>query len=213
MRHASFALAAILGAALAIPAQAQDVDWSGFYAGFGAGYSFTDSNAEFIDSGLSSIEIPSEIDGFLAGGQVGANVQLGVVVLGVEASASIANISSTFEDPLVPPETVTSTSDARAALLARAGVSLGTVLPYVTAGVAAARVTTSSTAGGADDEGIFTGLAYGAGIEVALDDSWSVRGQYLHTELGGDNFHEGEVYETSISPSSDTFTFAVNYRF
>lgn len=212
MNVISAASAAVIVSLIAAPAYAQDHDWSGFYIGGNAGYTITDSNTEFVDPTFPAI--PSDQSGLHGGLQVGANFQTGVIVLGVEAAASIGDISATIDDPLLgPPNTVTAGSDYQAALLGRVGVGFGNLLPYVTAGVVAAHVHTSASAGGADDDGMFLGLGYGAGLEVALDDNWSIRGQYLHTDLSGENFNVGDPWETSSSLSSDTVTFGVNYSF
>jgi outer membrane immunogenic protein len=214
MNRLSAISVAVVATLIAAPAYAQDHDWSGFYIGGNVGYTVTDSNTEFVNPQLAAFTIPSDQSGFHGGLQVGANFQTGVIVLGVEAAASIGDIGATFDDPLSPPpDTVTAGSDYQAALLGRAGIGVGNLLPYVTAGVVAAHVHTSATAGGADDDGMFFGLGYGAGIEVALDDNWSIRGQYLHTDLSGENFNQGLGWETSSSLSSDTITFGVNYSF
>ncbi len=222
MKVGYLAAAALAGAVFSFPAQAQDMDWSGVYLGGTVGYTVTESNAEFVDPALSTFSIPSGQSGLLGGIQAGANFQAGIVVLGVEAGASIGNISATYDDPLLgSPETVTSGSDFQGSLLGRAGLGIGNFLPYVTGGVAVAHVYTTATSPDADDDGMFAGLAYGAGIEVALDDNWSLRGQYLHTDLSGANFNIGKTiagpgspsYETSAAPSSDTFTLGVNFRF
>ncbi len=218
MKLEYLAVAAIAGAIFAQPALAQDFDWSGFYLGGTVGYTVTDSNAEFTTAPFDTLAIPSGQKGLLGGIQAGANFQTGVVVLGVEAGATVGKIEATYADPAISlgapaGSTVTSGSDFQGSLLARAGLGIGNFLPYVTGGVAVAHVYTTATAGNADDDGMFAGLAYGAGVEFALDDNWSLRGQYLHTALSGPNFNAGELWENSASPSSDTVTFGVNFRF
>jgi outer membrane immunogenic protein len=209
MNKLSVVSVAIAAFMLAVPAYAQDHDWSGFYFGGNAGYTLTDSHTEFLDTNLPAI--PSDQSGFHGGLQVGANFQTGNVVFGVEAGASFGDIGATIDNPLTTG-TVTAGSDYQTHLLGRAGVGFGNLLPYVSAGVVAAHVHTSASAGGADDDGMFFGLGYGAGLEIALDDNWSFRGQYLHTELSGENFNPGP-FETSSHLSSDTITFGVNYSF
>ncbi|MEP7240107.1 MAG: outer membrane beta-barrel protein [Devosia sp.] len=221
MDFRTFAVVTVLASFPATAAFAQDagdVDWSGFYVGGNAGYSVTDGNAVFINSPLTTIAIPSGQQGLLGGIQAGANFQAGSIVLGIEGNATVSTISSTYADPLIGMgapigSTVTSGSDYQGALLVRGGLGIGNFLPYVTAGAAFAHVYSTATAGGADDDGLFTGYAYGAGVEVAFDDNWSLNARYLHTELTGPNFNAGLPYETSAAPSSNTLTVGMNVRF
>ena len=208
-----FLACAALGALTLLPtapALAQEMDWSGFYLGVTGGYDVTDSHSEYVLAPAPAI--PSIQQGMLGGVSAGANLQNGIVVLGVEATAAIGNVSATFANPLGVSDDVTAGSDFQALLLGRAGVAVGNVLPYLTAGLAVAHAY-STTPSGADDDGFFAGAAYGAGIEIALDDNWSVKGQYLHSNMTGGNFHIGQTYETNSALSSDTFMLGVNFRF
>ena len=71
----------------------------------------------------------------------------------------------------------------------------------------------SATAGGADDSGIATGWALGAGINLALDDNWSTSLQYLHTDLSGPTLNADEFYATNSHPASDSVSAGINYKF
>jgi len=195
-----------------MPAGAEEMDWSGFYVGVMAGYNSTDSQSAYVNAPLTAFTIPSTQQGAVGGVSIGANFQTGVVVLGAEATAAIGGVSATFANPTGMVDDVTTGSDFQALLLGRAGIGVGNVLPYLTAGLAVAHAY-STTVSGANADGMFGGVAYGVGLEVALDDNWSVKGQYLRTNLSGANFHSGKLWETRSAPSSDTFMVGVNFRF
>ncbi len=151
---------------------------------------------------------------------VGYNQQVGNFVLGVEGGVNAGDIGATFADPLIgfpggpaAGNTVTAGSDYSGQLLVKGGFALGNIMPYLVGGVAAAHIHTSATAGGADDDGIFTGWAAGAGVQLALDDNWSTDVQYLHTALTGPDFNVGKTYETSSSPDSDSVRMGIDYKF
>lgn len=211
-RYLVCAIVGTLTFASSVPASAQDTDWTGFYLGVSAGYNATDSSSEYVDPALSAYTIPSSQRGAFGGLTVGANYQNGTMVLGVEATALLGDISATFANPLGIDDDVTVGSDFQALLLGRVGVTVGNVLPYLTAGGAVAHAY-SKTESGANDSGTFAGIAYGAGVEVALEDNWSLKAQYLHSNLTGDNFHVGQPWETHSELSSDTVMVGVNFRF
>jgi outer membrane immunogenic protein len=71
-------------------------NWTGIYVGGHAGYGWAKvkGNDEFGDPGSG------DLDGFIGGGQVGANYQIGNVVLGVEGEYSYSDVKK--EISLVP---------------------------------------------------------------------------------------------------------------
>jgi outer membrane immunogenic protein len=232
------AIAAAVLAVSAPAAMAQDFgysdayDWSGVYAGASVGVASTDPHSRFVSSGttpvigdvFSSIPIKSNPNGLIGGFQVGINQQFGNFVVGAEAELGTGNVTATFADPLighypvapgapVAGDSVTSTSDLNGSLLLRAGLGVGRFLPYVAAGITAAHVSTTATAGGADDSALFGGWAVGGGVEMMVADNWSVRAQYLHSQLSGRNFSVGQPFENSSHPVTDSVTLGVNYKF
>jgi outer membrane immunogenic protein len=232
MELRSIAVAAALLACGTAGAAAQDIgfDWTGGYVGGSLAYTTSNSNAAFVPtSPYASVPIKSLPKGFSGAIQGGINQQMGNIVLGVEGDISVGSISTTMPDPLIAfsggamksSSTVTATSDIQASLRGRFGVAIGNFLPYATAGVALAHLKTSATnslnpplvGSPLADEGIGYGWTVGLGAEYAIDENWSVRGQYLHTDITAPNFYVGENYENSAHPVSDTFALGVNYRF
>lgn len=74
-------------------------DWTGFYLGVHGGYGWGESEADWIgtgtQSGLNGFGFSVDVDGPVFGGQVGADYDLGGLVVGVAADASWSGIDGT----------------------------------------------------------------------------------------------------------------------
>lgn len=196
--------------------------WTGLYVGAHAGWGQAD-----FDFHTSVTTTPNQkSDSWFGGGQVGYSLQRGNFVLGVEADLSFGDLQDSVNDG----NYITQDTDIKAFGSARArfGYSLGRVLPYVTGGLGWAHVTAGehcppgvqfghcSRVGAydADDTQTYFGWALGGGVEIALDQNWSVKAEYLHMDLGSEWFN----LAPSASPRApdlemDTFKVGVNYRF
>lgn len=227
--------AVVLGAAaLAMPAMAADFvepavapvevpaathDWSGLYVGVVAGYTSASSDTAYDNPALSAYDVSSTAEGFGFGVTAGANFVLdSSLVVGIEGDLSVTDITGTFDDELAnltPPtgQTVTTTTDYAGTLRGRVGVAIDNWLPYATAGVAFAHTITTATDGDLEDDATMYGLIAGVGIEVALDESLSLKAEYLHTELQDNTWYEGEVYSSTGGVSSDTIRVGLNFAF
>lgn len=83
--------------AVASAAQAGGYNWSGLYLGAHGGYGWADTDYPGQPAYPSGPPRPN-LEGGLVGGQVGYNVQLTNVVLGVEADYSFTQMSDTTRD-------------------------------------------------------------------------------------------------------------------
>ena len=127
--------------------------------------------------------------------------QFGNVVLGIEANAGTLfydkSHSAYFENLTIPGSFTTMKQSVRADwvanLLARAGWGEDRWLAFVTGGLAMTRLEMDySLADGtgwdarsrSSEHEIRLGLTLGLGGEYALDENWSIRGQYLYTNFG-----------------------------
>ena len=249
MRKLLTRLLATVAVGLASPAMAQGVyNWTGFYAGAHAGYgwgsegghAFTDYPPGAFTAAFAVGQVPrfvgADPEGFVGGGHIGYNWQLGPRgVIGVEADLSAANIrgagSYAFVHPAVPTFTSVSQSlNWLATVRARAGVTFDRLLVYATAGVAFGEVessflltapTLASTIGGQSSETQF-GWTAGIGAEYAFLGNWSARLQWLYYDLGdtvasGPQVTGGVAFPFGLISTAETrghiVTFGVSYRF
>ncbi len=233
---ASFALLASIGGAVAadMPVKAPiavPFSWTGFYIGVNAGYSWgrvrdnldaTSSVRERIfrtaDATLISdvtVAGPSfalggrtEVDGWVAGGQIGYNWQANRFVFGIELDiqATGQDGSSSFCSTaacgvgsvlVVASHELNWFGTARL----RAGFLLtDTILIYATGGLAVADLDSTYTAGlvgfgtaSASTSDTRVGWVIGGGAEAALSRNWSIKAEYLYLDLGDTNNSAGSA--------------------
>jgi outer membrane immunogenic protein len=165
--------------------------WTGFYAGVNAGWGWQDNGTDsvFVPAGTfgpgtagGTITFDEDDgDGFVGGGQIGYNYQIGSFVVGLEADLQWADLggsngTATADFPLPAGFVTAGTAggiDWFGTVRARAGVAFGQALIYATGGFAY---------GGADDDDddfglvndddVRTGWVVGGGVEWALPVNW-----------------------------------------
>ena len=119
--------------------------WTGFYVGANAGYAWGNVNAgdAFFSGRTVSI---GDIDGFIGGGQIGYNYQIGQFVVGLEADLQGADLSATsgFGDRV--------RTDYFGTVRARLGFAVDRWMPYITGGWAYGNVKTSIAGIGSSDK-------------------------------------------------------------
>jgi hemoglobin/transferrin/lactoferrin receptor protein len=234
-------IAADMNASSGSQSATQTVNWGGFYAGAHGGWSSANRNASDYNFAEGDYIYPFPYEyhlglaqGELAGLQAGYNFQLtNNIVLGIEGEISKANLSgkgsivtvpSTPSDSYDPEQNMFRTQyNWMGAARARLGFAAGRFLLYGTAGIAVADVDTSESWLGAvmKDQMTMTGWTAGAGVEYAVTDKLSVRGDYSFTELKGNA--EASAFNPVYGVTGaakwrakdrlDTFKLGVNYRF
>ncbi len=158
-------------------------DWTGFYAGGQLGYGQVEAD-----------ELDGDTDGATYGVHAGYLYDLGSVVLGGELDLDGTNIENDT-DGVAELDTVT-----RAKL--RLGYDAGDWLPYVTAGIAQARVSSDVDAIDGDDTGGFGGL----GVEYRLSDSLRIGGEVLRHQF--DDFNDSGIdLEATTASARVSFQF------
>ncbi len=241
-----FGLAAMI-AVVATPALA---DWNGFYAGVNGGWAWSSSNVSETPFGTTAINdiTPESLKpaptGAVFGGQFGFNWQMDQFVLGAEGDFDGA--SSTGNSQIIFPSLagISSSTDAfavnekidwLASARARAGVTMGPGLAFVTGGVAWENRTTAAIISGDTAPATFsqsgtgsftqtrTGYVLGAGYEWMIAQDWSLRGEYLFYDFSGNNLSPLPIPGCNAGPCGvivktghnelNVFRVAINYMF
>jgi outer membrane immunogenic protein len=196
-------------------------NWSGIYAGAHVGGAFGTKGWSSVDPTLTLgiVDLGShDIDGFLAGGQVGFNWQApgSNWVLGIEVDASWTNADGSH---LFDIATLSSEVNWFGTVTGRIGYAFDRVLIYAKGGFAFADESYEV------DDGLGnlsvadktrTGWTVGGGIEIAFDGNWSIKGEYNFIDLGDKEvaFPTGVAsLPLSIDQEIHVAKFGINYRF
>lgn len=168
-------------------------DWTGFYIGANVGGGTTN---DFNEANSA----------WMGGVQAGYLQQFGNFVIGGELAATYSD-DLTYE--LTPGAGLNQNWSVEAE--GRAGVALDTgTLLYGTAGVAFAELSpTGATTSAAETH---AGAIFGAGVEQALGNGWSLQAEYTQTRFWDINSSVAGVGRTD-SLTNHAITAGVNYRF
>lgn len=197
------------------PAPREGMDWSGIFIGASAGLFSANSNARPGD-GTDNVTNTGGIAGVQGGYR--HQFQNGFVLGGeiyMPVASSGGNYTQTF--PFPPPNSVVSRARVNWAVDTSliAGYAIGDFLPFATAGfvVAGGEVETNSFGLTGSRKQTHTGFSLGAGLEYALDDNWSVRGQYKFTRVGREDYAIRPGVVGKVGMDIHMGLFGVNYRF
>ena len=185
--------------------------WTGPYVGGQIGYTWGDNAGAFSygtpDGLFGSQALVGDAQGIIFGARVGYDQQIDNWVVGLEGSLDYTNLvkderlgfSPAGVAALFAGGTVMANvqSDIQGAIRGRAGYSFGRLLPFVAGGVALANFKLQSNIGSLDSN---TGQPYyaaandrsttrlgwtlGGGADYAIDNNWSVRGEYRYSDYG-----------------------------
>ncbi len=141
----------------------QMYNWTGPYIGINGGAAFSGSNGA---------------SGGLVGGTLGYNLQSGPLVWGIEGDLDWTRIRGN--------NTAGETSNRwLSTVRGRLGYAMGptgSVMPYITGGVAFGDI--NNSVGAASSRTTKSGYALGGGIEAALTGPWTAKVEYLYVDLG-----------------------------
>lgn len=185
-------------------------DWTGFYVGGHVGYGWSTRNWN-DSSGLFNVS--HDADGFLGGGQVGFNYQIGQFVLGVEGDMSWSGISGSSNVGAVGFNTDV---DWTATLTGRAGIAFDRWLVYGKGGVAWAADKYSTNFYSIPTIELSqtrTGWTAGAGVEYAFAQQWTAKLEYNYMDFGTDRVSFAPGWATDIDQKIHTVKFGINYKF
>jgi outer membrane immunogenic protein len=196
-------------------------DWTGFYVGGNIGYAWGDSEADGLYDGGDIENGDFDPDGVIAGGQLGYNWQTDSnFVIGLEADLQWSDQHDRVDNPPGFDSEATADVDVNwfGTLRARAGIAvMDTLLLYATGGLAAGEVEYSvDDAGGVgSDSNSQWGWTAGAGAEWALSDRFTLKAEYLHVDLGKDDFSPtgSSSFDADVDTDFDVVRGGINILF
>lgn len=183
-------------------------NWTGFYAGIQGGYGWGTSD---WDAPAGTSNKPT---GYLLGGTLGYNYQMGSWVWGIEADAAWADIKGSTACGAFTCETRT---EYLGTIRGRLGYAFDRFLPYITGGGAYGNIKASSTQPGTTgmDKANF-GWTVGGGLEYAFLGNWSAKLEYLYVDLGSADCGASctlGVAANNITLKENIIRAGLNYKF
>jgi outer membrane immunogenic protein len=190
-----------------IVAAAPVFTWTGFYVGVNAGYGWNTNDDDVVIPGVGTFEADDE-GGFIGGGQVGYNYQIGSFVLGLETDIQYADIGgdTNFGGILNGDDDDESWFGT---VRARAGVALDRALIYATGGLAYGEVSNGFTS--SDD--VSVGWTIGAGVEYAFTNNLTAKVEGLYVNLEQDDDDLPAIAGVSDETEFGVVRAGLNYKF
>src|SRR5688572_5354134 len=185
--------------------------WTGFYVGVNGGGGWGQSRHDFEAVGTTTGDY--RISGATAGGTLGANLQAGGLLLGVEGDMNWSDIGGSDSCPN-PNFTCRTRAKWLATARGRVGYALDRFLPYVTAGAAFGQIRANIPDFGSTRE-TETGFALGSGVEAGIVGGLSAKLEYLFVDLGKSNcgFSCTNTGVDEVRFKAHLFRVGLNYRF
>ncbi len=209
--------------------------WTGFYFGGHVGGAWghkTESGNPypFVLDTITPAPASVDVNGWLGGGQIGGNYQIGSLVFGAEADVSGANLngnsscaSTSLLKGALPPANCKVKVEGVGTIAARLGVAFDRVLVYGKGGAAWASDKYSFTSvtptllptfNGSETR---WGWMVGAGLEYAFYDNWSAKIEYNYLGFNTGNFTFTDVtgsffLNNSIQQQLHVVKAGINYR-
>jgi outer membrane immunogenic protein len=236
------ARAADLPAPTLPPPVAAIYNWTGFYVGANGGWGDGISNwtnncpgcQSFSTGGggspLGGGETGSfSVSGYLAGGTLGFNYQIGPWVYGIEGDFDWTHLTGNsgptcggLSDAVPPPTGCETESDWLATVRGRVGYAFAglggdNVLLYGTAGGAVARIKTGLIPPSTFDSSTEAGWTIGAGLEVGFAPNWTAKVEYLFVDLPNatctTTTNCGVLAGSTVTFNENMVRAGINYKF
>lgn len=174
--------------------------WTGFYVGLNAGAAIRQNRWGFnVFPGAPFFGLPTNNNnvGFTGGGQIGYNWQMNSIVFGLEADLNYLSAQNASNAWWLTANN-NSTGGLLGTVRGRLGLALDRWLVYATGGFAYGNAYYDSwyPFGGpffwnSRSSGMKIGYTVGAGLEYALSNAWSIKAEYLFTDIRRDNDNRG----------------------
>jgi outer membrane immunogenic protein len=186
-------------------------NWTGFYVGVNAAGGWGHSRHDFEAAGTTTGDY--KIRGATAGGTLGANLQAGGLLLGVEGDMDWSDIGGSDSCPN-PNFTCRTRNKWLATARGRIGYALDRFLPYITTGAAFGDVRTEIPDFGSSREAE-VGWTIGGGLETGIVGGLSAKMEYLYVDLGKFNcgFSCTATGVDDVKFNAHMFRIGLNYRF
>jgi high affinity Mn2+ porin len=193
--------------------------WTGVYFGGHIGEGFGQLRASGDPVAAPFAQVPgASLQGLIGGYQVGYNYQFNNgIVVGAEADVTFGSLSG-LSHQLNPD--YRSAFERFGTVRLRAGQAYGRFLPYVTGGLAWGRNRIATDGPVGDDQHVIRahwGWTVGLGVEYAVDEHWSMRGEALYIAFNSRNY--GELFfgdagaaAAPFTPNVTEFRWGLNYR-
>lgn len=196
------------------PVYAPMSSWTGFYTGIHMGAALGDLKVTDHDRGVTFQNEPSDI---FVGGQIGYNLQMSNLVLGVEADFGQIAFSNTTSEP-GSGGAIKSVMDRGlyGDVTGRIGYSFSRSLLYAKGGFAVFDGENSI----ADNMGkavgktdTLTGWTLGGGVEQKFAPNWSVKAEYQFFDFGSEDIRTSDNRRFTNELTAHTAKIGVNYLF
>lgn len=196
-----------IAAAVVAPA----FSWTGFYVGAHIGAVANQDRVNIPAYGPPGQYTRSPTS-LMIGGQLGYNYQINNVVFGLEADLSYLSGSRTGPSDNGAGELFRVRPDYNASIRARLGFAADRALFYLTGGVAFHGLSANfDNPFNGPRRYNYVGGTVGAGIEYAVTNNWTLRGEYLYGFYGNKTAVFGGPVD--IRPQTHTFRIGINYLF
>src|SRR3984893_17139895 len=214
----SLAIGADLPTSLPIkaPVRATIYDWTGFYVGGQVGYGGGSLGPGTNPIPDQAVFFPHSLTGMMSGFQAGYNLQLpNRVVLGVEADVSFA---SPVDRPKLGLAPFNTTLEYAATARGRIGYAFGTILPYVTGGLAwgQSRVNVNAVDGSLLSSRLLPHVGWTAdlGMEMAVGGNWTAKIEYDYIDLARRTYGLGDAMlpDINVDPRIHAIKVGLNYQ-
>jgi opacity protein-like surface antigen len=189
-------------------------NWNGFYIGAYLGADWGHTNWNFVDAGAST---DPRFAGFLGGGEIGYNYQIGKWVLGVEGDAGRTNAHGTRPCPTSFFYDCEINVNWLATTTARIGyANWDRLLVYAKGGAAIsqnrAEIVCNIACPSQSDSKTQAGWTIGWGTEFGLTQNVSVKSEFMYFDLGSDRYNIGGN-PIDIQRNGFISTVGLHYRF
>ncbi len=197
--------------------------WTGFYGGLLTGANWGRADMDLFTSTGNRLTDP-DYAGYMIGGQIGYDHQVGRVVLGIAADTAYVDAEGGKACPNGIYFTCTAKMDQLSMVTGRIGLAHDRALIYVKGGVAIGDVTVGYQPNGGVAVATLQGLApanslnetlvgwtAGGGLEFAFSERWSANAEYMYYDLGKERFDTAVPFDAEVTGS--TVRFGMNYRF